>query len=271
MSGRRTIRTVPWLVVTDLDGTLLGDPEATKRFLHWWSTWDQNRRLVYASGRQFESVLASFHESGLPEPNAIISNVGTDVRLLPAGSLLSEWPRSWWPGWNLELVRLALDPEPEFELQPPECQSEYKRSYFVRNASPGVLDHARQLLRKQPVAADVIYSSNRDLDVVPSGANKGTAAAFLANLWGIPRSSVLAAGDSGNDLSLFYQGFRGIVVGNAQPELARLNRIDVHKSVQHYADGVIEGLNFWLHRAPVIEREASITSVAESLEERHSS
>jgi len=32
---------------------------------------------------------------------------------------------------------------------------------------------------------DVVYSSNRDLDILPADTNKGTAAEFLAQSWGI--------------------------------------------------------------------------------------
>jgi mannosylfructose-6-phosphate phosphatase len=125
----------------------------------------------------------------------------------------------------------------------------------VTDATAKLLDHVRRGLVRQCVAAEVIYSSNRDLDVIPFGANKGAAATFLATHWNVPRSRVFVAGDSGNDRSLFLQGFRGIVVRNAQPELARLCRPDVHQASATFADGVIEGLNFWLRKPARIRPE----------------
>ena len=69
--------------------------------------------------------------------------------------------------------------------------------------------------------ADLIDSSNRDLDVLPAGVSKGSAAKYLAGRWSIPKSRVIVAGDSGNDESLFVQRFPGIVVANAQIVLLR--------------------------------------------------
>jgi hydroxymethylpyrimidine pyrophosphatase-like HAD family hydrolase len=91
-----------------------------------------------------------------------------------------------------------------------------------------------------------VYSSNRDLDVLPAGVDKGSAAAFLASHFGFQPRQVVVAGDTGNDASMFTHGFRGIVVGNAQAELKSLCSPDVYKSDGSYADGVLEGLEYWL-------------------------
>ena len=244
----RTDTILPRMVVSDLDGTLLGHPEATARFIRWWSQWKTPRRLVYASGRFFGSVVASIEETGIPAPDAIISDVGTDVRLYPSGASMIDWISRWWPTWQIDDVQAVLDSELKLEPQPSQFQSAYKRSYYVRNAQPGWLHKTQLRLRERRVAAELIYSSNRDLDVLPAGANKGTAVEFLAQKWKVPRTRVLVAGDSGNDLSMFLQGFRGIVVGNAQAELAGLFGPNIYRSPHPYADGVIDGLDFWTHR-----------------------
>lgn len=239
---------LPRMVVSDLDGTLLGNPEATDRFIRWWGQWGAPRRLVYASGRFFGSVVASIEEANLPAPDAIISDVGTDVRLYPSGTQMVEWTSRWWTTWQIEEVEALLNSELKLEPQPSHCQSAYKRSYFVRNADPGWIHKTQLRLRERRVAAELVYSSNRDLDVLPAGANKGTAVEFLAQKWRIPRTRVLVAGDSGNDLSMFMQGFRGIVVSNAQAELAGVLSPNIYRSSQPFADGVIEGLDYWIHR-----------------------
>jgi sucrose-6F-phosphate phosphohydrolase len=239
---------LPRMVVSDLDGTLLGDPEATDRFIQWWRQLITPWHLVYASGRFFGSVVASIEESGLPAPDAIISDVGTDVRLYPSGTQMLDWTSRWWTTWQIEDVQAVLDSELKLEPQPSHCQSAYKRSYFVRDAQPDWLRKTQLRLRERRVAAELIYSSNRDLDVLPAGANKGTAVEFLAQKWRVPRTRVLVAGDSGNDLSMFTQGFRGIVVGNAQADLAGLFGANIYRSLHPFADGVIDGLDFWIHR-----------------------
>ena len=45
---------------------------------------------------------------------------------------------------------------------------------------------------------------------------------------------------------MFEQGFRGIVVGNAHPELKALNGSDIYQAEGEFAWGVLEGLEHWL-------------------------
>ena len=246
-----TVKTLPWMAVSDLDGTLLGDAAATDRFRAWWSQLRHSRRLVYASGRFYASIVASIREWDLPAPDAIIANVGTDVRLYPCGIPLIEWASRWWTQWQIEDVESLLDREMGLELQPQQCQSTFKRSYFVPNVDLEWLSNVRNRLRERHVAAELVYSSNRDLDVLPAGVNKGSAVEFLAQLWHIPRTRVLVAGDSGNDLCMFQQGFRGVVVANAQAELAEAIGPNIYHSQGEYAEGVIEGFNHWMNHQPV--------------------
>jgi hydroxymethylpyrimidine pyrophosphatase-like HAD family hydrolase len=56
----------------------------------------------------------------------------------------------------------------------------------------------------------------------------------------------VVAGDTGNDASMFVDGFRGIVVGNAQPELKALRSPQVYHSHYPHAAGVLGGIEYWL-------------------------
>ena len=91
----------------------------------------------------------------------------------------------------------------------------------------------------------LVYSSDRDLDVLPAGIDKGAATARLAQHWQVPPQRVIVCGDTGNDRSMFEQGFRGIVVGNALPELQSLDSPDIYHATGSCAAGVAEGLRHW--------------------------
>jgi hydroxymethylpyrimidine pyrophosphatase-like HAD family hydrolase len=95
------------------------------------------------------------------------------------------------------------------------------------------------------LAVEMVYSSNRDLDILPAGVNKGSASRYLASYWDIPSQRIAVAGDTGNDESMFLQGFRGIVVDNAQEELKAMSSPDIYQSRETFADGVIDGIAHW--------------------------
>jgi hydroxymethylpyrimidine pyrophosphatase-like HAD family hydrolase len=90
----------------------------------------------------------------------------------------------------------------------------------------------------------VVYSSSRDLDVLPADANKGNALRWLAARLEIDTKDIVVAGDSGNDTSMFFvPQVNGIVVGNGRSELLEaVAGQNVYHARAHSADGVVEGL-----------------------------
>ncbi len=83
-----------------------------------------------------------------------------------------------------------------------------------------VIRTLEQGLGESDLRVKVVYSSSRDLDILPANATKGGALQWLCTYLKIPLNQVLVAGDTGNDNSLFQlPGVRGIIVENAQPEL----------------------------------------------------
>ncbi len=174
--------------------------------------------------------------------------VGTDVRDARTGRRIDGWPRA--ERWDNASIRELLAEYAELKPQPSELQSEFKISYYGYNLSPSFLRSLSSALNRRGYAVEIVYSSDRDLDVLPQGVNKGTAAAFLADFFGLSRDEVLVSGDSGNDLAMFVQGFRGIVVANAHSELKSLNNPRVYHSPHAYAAGVLDGLQHWLAKVP---------------------
>ena len=66
---------------------------------------------------------------------------------------------------------------------------------------------------------DLLWSAGRYLDVLPRGVSKGAALSGLAKAEGFDLETVIVAGDTLNDLSMYATGLRGIVVGGAEPAL----------------------------------------------------
>ena len=67
------------LLSTDLDGTVVGDNDATRRFRDFWHALPDDLRpvLVFNSGRLIDDQLALLEEVPLPQPDYIIGGVGT--------------------------------------------------------------------------------------------------------------------------------------------------------------------------------------------------
>jgi sucrose-6F-phosphate phosphohydrolase len=235
----------PRLLVSDVDDTLLGDRAAAEEFAAWYETARGEMRLVYASGRFVDSIIESIRSTPLPEPDAIIGGVGSEIRRYPSRDPFGDWQERMSENWNADKVQQLLADEPDLERQPEKFQSDYKQSYFLYDAPQERLDQLQKKLAEGDLAAHYIYSSRRDLDFLPSGVNKGTAAAFLAKYWDLSPDNVLVSGNSANDADLFQQGFLGVVVANGHDELKALQSPRVYLARRGYAAGVMEGIRHW--------------------------
>lgn len=234
------------LFATDLDGTLLGNVEATQRFRAAWEALSSDARplLVYNSGRLVSDLRRFVDEGLLPAGDYWIGGVGTEVFDVRAGRMLTEFDAHLAQGWDLARVRAVAATFPGIKPQPDEFQTAFKSSWYLPSASHHTLKELRRQLTEAGVAAQVVYSSSRDLDILPFTATKGGALRWLCERLGVPLTAVLVAGDTGNDASMFrLPGVRGIIVENAFPELYEATvDIPIYSSRRILADGVLDGL-----------------------------
>ncbi|HTQ05144.1 MAG TPA: HAD-IIB family hydrolase [Polyangiaceae bacterium] len=254
------------LFVTDLDGTLLGNPESAARFRDAWNGAGAGRPLLcYTTGRLVHDVLELVARNELPRPDYILGGVGTELWDMERGGPVPGFAERLDEGWDFARVDAVMTGVPGVLPQPAEFLHSHKASYFLNAATRDTLSGIEARLREAGVATTVVYSGQRYLDVLPLHADKGKSLAWLARQLGVPASAILVAGDSGNDSSMFrLPDVRGIVVENAQPDLLEaVVGCQVYVALGVFADGVLDGLQHFgvLGRLPARRPRPSTVAV----------
>lgn len=240
-----------FLFVTDLDNTLVGDDRSLAELNQQLSQHRQEHgtKIVYATGRSIILYRELLTQKELLVPDALIAAVGTEIYYNESdGDPDPAWEKQLSSGWNRDLVVATGTNFVDLLPQPASEQRPFKVSYFLtEQAAEQVITLLESLLKEQGIYAQLIYSGGKDLDILPSKSNKGLAVEFLRQHWEIDATQTVVCGDSGNDIALFSVGEpRGIIVGNAQPELLqwlKANRADYrYLAKAAYAGGILEGL-----------------------------
>lgn len=196
-----------------------------------------------ATGRSLQEAVRLLDEWRYPHPDLLITSVGSEIYWRDGGTLVADegFAAEIGTGWRPRAVAAALESLADLEPQPPVDQRRFKLSYFA--ADEGVAARVRARLAESGVAARVIYSHGRLLDVLPERAGKGAAMAWAARRLGLPLTRVHAAGDSGNDLDMLQACPNAIVVANHEPVLGPLRDTGrAYFARRAHAGGVVEAL-----------------------------
>ncbi|GAA1401390.1 hypothetical protein GCM10009639_43610 [Kitasatospora putterlickiae] len=203
------------ILVTDLDGTLLGGSPEQRRRLRDALLRRPEVTPVFATGRGLASVQEVLADPLVPRPRWIIADVGATVvdgTDLTSVDGLREQLRAGWPG--ADRVRAALRRFPDLAYQDDVVQDGRCSYRLAPRHLTGELTAAVEAL-----GCAWVYSGDRYFDVLPPRASKGNALRALAGRLGWRPEEILVASDSLNDLSLYRLGAHAVVVGGAEPAL----------------------------------------------------
>jgi len=234
-------------IFSDLDQNLMGDPDSLHRLSE---VVRQNRKQVsfgIATGRRIDSALAVIKKYHIPQPDILISSMGTHIHY---GKALTEddfWLEHIDHDWKRHRVHRVMSGIPGLELQPGIEQSEFKISYYYDPKHAPTIEEITAQLRQKEITANVVFSFGQYIDIVPSRASKGQALRYVMQRLDIALDHVLVAGGSGADEDMMRGNTLAVVVANRHhEELSQLENLEgIYFAEQSHAAGVLEAIDYY--------------------------
>ncbi|CAM6100642.1 unnamed protein product [Calypogeia fissa] len=260
------------LIVSDLDNTMVDHQDkGNTSLLRFGSLWESAYRhdsmLVFSTGRSPILYQKLRSEVPLLTPDIAITSVGTEIVYGDTLEADAGWTEELNKGWDRNAVveeakKLALKFQDESELRP------HKLSFYVEKATAvQIVEELSEKLKARGVNAKLIYSGGQDLDVLPQGAGKGQALAYLLKKFKAENRSpgnTLVCGDSGNDAELFaVADVHGVMVGNAMEELIQWHEkhakdnAKVFRATERCAAGIIQAMQHFNFTPNIPPRDLS--------------
>ncbi|VEP13328.1 Sucrose phosphatase [Hyella patelloides LEGE 07179] len=243
----------PFLFVTDIDNTLIGDDRALKHLSQELAQHRQKygTKIVYATERTLFSYGILAKDKSLLIPDALLTSVGTEIYFDAQTKTPDiQWSKILAQGWDRNKIVEIASQFPTLQSQPKSEQNPFKISYYLaKSVAEVTMRQLDTVLEAAGFELKFIYSSEQDFDILPRNGDKGLAVKFLRKKWQISSESTVTCGDCGKDIDLFRGTEKGIIVGNAKSELLHWYKENKCRSLYlaqtSCANGVLEGLKYF--------------------------
>jgi len=236
------------LAAFDLDGTLMGADQSVAPRVQQAIAEAQRRDVVVtlATGRMFAATRAFAEDLGITAPlicyqGGWVQSVADDEpqhriplsKKITQNALALAQDRGWhtvlyadghvylWEKlYNPSFYERLLGADITVGVPWMEVLAEHVPDKVLFVAEPEAIPEMAQILKRHfEDNAEIVQSHAKFVEVVPLGANKGAALAWLASHLEIPQAAVMAVGDQENDLAMVAWAGVGVAMGNATPQV----------------------------------------------------
>lgn len=235
------------LIISDIDYTLIGDDDSLKKLKITLKNMSSKIGFGVATGRVIESAVEEIKKNKIAMPDLFITSVGSEIYYNYKNELIysNGWDAHISHMWNRNKIVELLSRFNFLKYQEQGNQRKFKVSYYTNDNTKN-LNKVRDLLLKNKIKCNLIFSHGQFLDILPYRASKGKAIRYLAYRWNILFEQILVAGDSGNDMEMLKGDMLGVVVANYSPELESLKGLRrVYFSNKKFAAGISDGINYY--------------------------
>ncbi|WP_245843803.1 HAD-IIB family hydrolase [Oceanobacillus rekensis] len=235
---------VTHMLATDLDGTFVGDTNGLKLLINYYESLPYEVTLVYITGRHLESATSLIKEENLPIPKLLVTDVGTSIYEGDTWQADPKWQKKMKKDWNPDAIRAVAKDFPQIRVQ--QLPDDRRVSFQIEaDNSSALAGKFKMALETAGIAHKFIFSSGRDIDILPTGSGKGEALRFIVEKYTNSDTSILVAGDSGNDLEMLTLGYPSVIVANSQEELLEIEEHPkLYRATKNCAGGIHEA---WMH------------------------
>ena len=234
-------------IFSDIDQSLLGHAEGLQQFVQCLRSQRKNVIFGIATGRRLDSALAILKKNGIPNPDVLITSLGTEIYYAPHIKADAAWARHIDHHWNPKAIRRILAEVPGLSLQSNTEQSRFKISYHYDIGVAPSFEELNTLLRQEDQGVNSNLAFGQYLDIVPARASKGLALRYVAQQWNIPLERILVAGGSGADEDMMQGNTLAVVVANRhREELSQLYEAErIYFAQQPHALGIVEAIEHY--------------------------
>jgi len=218
-------------LMTDLDGTLLGDEEGLKLFNRFWLKFfmlNNQAKLIYNTARSIDQIVGFKKKFGLLWPDICICNCGTKIYTHTPNTdemkLDEKWNKIVTQNWDCGKILKHIEKLEFLKYLGSNLVDDNLIWCQVKAIDLETFKHLLEDMIEEFKAQQIFFkiiingeedSEHRFLDIIPINGGKNMAMKYISEKYKILPINMLCCGDSSNDIFMLEECEWGLLVSNA--------------------------------------------------------